>query len=58
MMKRKKPGMSSISKARSYSAIGEFWDEHSLSEFWEQTRRIKVSKVRISSKRPARKRAS
>ena len=28
---------SSISKARSYKEIGEFWDEHDLAEYWEQT---------------------
>lgn len=28
---------SSISKARSYKEIGEFWDTHDLAEHWEQT---------------------
>jgi len=28
---------SSISKAGSYAEIGEFWDEHDLGEFEEQT---------------------
>jgi hypothetical protein len=28
---------SSISKARSYKQIGEFWDTHDLAEHWEQT---------------------
>jgi CopG antitoxin of type II toxin-antitoxin system len=28
---------SSISNATSYEEIGEFWDEHSLDEYWEQT---------------------
>jgi hypothetical protein len=28
---------SSISKARSYREIGEFWDTHDLSEYWDQT---------------------
>ena len=28
---------SSISKARSYKEIGEFWDTHDLSEYWDQT---------------------
>lgn len=27
---------SSISKADSYEAIGEFWDTHSSAEYWEQ----------------------
>jgi hypothetical protein len=28
---------SSISKARSYREIGEFWDTHDLSDYWDQT---------------------
>lgn len=31
---------SSISKARSYKEIGEFWDTHDLAEYWEQTRPV------------------
>ncbi|MBM4460732.1 MAG: hypothetical protein FJ011_23735 [Chloroflexi bacterium] len=30
-------GRSSISQARSYQEIGEFWDTHDLTEFWDQT---------------------
>ena len=33
-----KKDRSSISKARSYRRIGEFWDVHDLSESWEKTR--------------------
>jgi len=29
---------SSISKARSYQEIGEFWDTHDLSDYWDQTK--------------------
>jgi len=29
---------SSISKAKSYREIGEFWDTHDLSEYWERTK--------------------
>ncbi len=29
---------SSLSKARSYAAIGEFWDTHDLTEYWDQTK--------------------
>lgn len=29
---------SSLSKARSYTELGEFWDSHDLTEFWEQTK--------------------
>lgn len=28
---------SSISKARSYREIGEFWDTHDLGDYWDQT---------------------
>ena len=30
---------SSISKARSYKEIGEFWDTHDLADFCKETRR-------------------
>jgi len=36
-MKRSK---SSISKARSYKEIGEFWDTHDLAEYWERTQPV------------------
>jgi hypothetical protein len=29
---------SSLSKARSYKEIGDFWDTHDLSEFWDRTK--------------------
>lgn len=29
-------GKSSISKAKSYKEIGEFWDTHDLSDYWDQ----------------------
>jgi hypothetical protein len=34
-------GKSSVSNAKSYKEIGEFWDIHDLSDFWDQTRRAK-----------------
>ena len=34
MAKSKTP----ISKASSYQAIGEFWDTHDLSNYWDQTK--------------------
>jgi len=36
---------SSISKARSYTEIGEFWDEHDLSDFWGKTRKVRFDVV-------------
>lgn len=34
-MKRNK---SSLSNAATYREIGEFWDEHSLADYWDQTK--------------------
>jgi hypothetical protein len=34
-MKRNK---SSISNATTYREIGEFWDNHSLADYWDQTK--------------------
>jgi len=44
-MKRNK---SSISKTHSYKEIGEFWDSHDLSEYWNLTRPAKFE-VNIQS---------
>ncbi len=33
-------GRSSISKARSYKEIGEFWDTHDLADYGEQTQPV------------------
>jgi hypothetical protein len=30
-------GKSTISKAQSYKEIGDFWDTHDLTDYWEQT---------------------
>src|SRR5439155_5264453 len=35
----------SNSKARSYAKIGEFWDEHGLSDFWKKTKKVKFDVV-------------
>jgi len=36
---------SSISKARSYVEIGEFWDQHDLSDFWGKSKKVKFDVV-------------
>lgn len=36
-MKRNK---STVSKAESYTEIGEFWDSHDLEEHWEKTKSV------------------
>ena len=40
-----KKSKSSISEARSYAEIGEFWDRRDLSEFWNKTRKVKFEVV-------------
>ncbi len=40
----------SISGALSYREIGEFWDEHDLSDYWDQTREVQMD-VDIQSSR-------
>ncbi|HWR20367.1 MAG TPA: CopG family antitoxin [Verrucomicrobiae bacterium] len=35
-----KKSKSSISQARSYTDIGEFWDKHDLSDVWGKTRGV------------------
>ncbi len=41
---------STISKSNTYSEMGEYWDEHDLSEVWDQTEPIHF-KVDIKSER-------
>jgi CopG antitoxin of type II toxin-antitoxin system len=36
---------SSISKARSYAEIGEFWNRQDLSNYWDKTRKVKFDVV-------------
>jgi CopG antitoxin of type II toxin-antitoxin system len=40
-----KKNKSSISKARSYAEIGEFWDEHDLGDLWRKTKKIEFDVV-------------
>jgi hypothetical protein len=44
MSKRKTP----ISGASSYRKIGEFWDAHDLSDYWDQTHEVQVEYGEIS----------
>jgi hypothetical protein len=32
----------SISKASSYREIGDFWDEHDLADYWDQTHDVEI----------------
>jgi hypothetical protein len=38
--KRQVSGVSSISQARSAEEIGEFWDTHSLADYWDKTHEV------------------
>lgn len=40
----------SISQARTAEEIGEFWDTHSLDDYWDQTREVEFE-VRTAQKR-------
>jgi hypothetical protein len=44
-MKRNK---TPLSKANSYSEIGEYWDNHDVTEVWDKTRKVKFD-VQIES---------
>ena len=40
-----KKNKSSLSKARSYAEIGEYWDRHDVSDVWGKTRKVKFEVV-------------
>jgi hypothetical protein len=40
-----KKNKSSVSKARSYAEIGEYWDKHDLSAVWGKTSKVKFEVV-------------
>ena len=40
-----KKNKTSLSKARSYAEIGEYWDQHDLSDVWGKTRKVKFEVV-------------
>ncbi len=42
MSKNKTHQLSSISKAKSLEEIAEFWDTHSLDDFWDQTHEVQI----------------
>ena len=41
-MKRSSNRKSSISKARTYAEMGDFWDTHDLTNFWDKTRSVRA----------------
>jgi hypothetical protein len=44
-------GKTSISKASSYKEIGEFWNEHDLTDFWDKTKPVEFEVDIQSEKR-------
>ena len=44
------PQVSSISKARTLEEIAEFWDTHSLADYWDQTHEVEFE-VRAKRRR-------
>lgn len=40
MSKSKSTQVASISQARTLEGIAEFWDTHSLADYWDQTREV------------------
>jgi len=40
MVENNKTQLTSISKARTLEEIGEFWDNHSLDDYWDQTHEV------------------
>ena len=46
-----KKGKTSVSKVSSYQEIGEFWSEHDLTDFWDQTEPVEFEVDIQSEKR-------
>jgi hypothetical protein len=44
------PRLTSISKAKSLEEIADFWDTHSLDEYWDQTHKV-VFEIRARPRR-------
>lgn len=42
MTEENEPRLTSISKARTLEEIAEFWDTHSLADYWDQTYEVEV----------------
>lgn len=40
MCKNEEPQPTRISRARTVDEIAEFWDSHSLADYWDQTREV------------------
>ncbi len=50
MGENKNTQLSSISKAKTIEEISEFWDTHSLDDYWEETREVEFE-IRAAQRR-------
>ena len=50
MGENKNTQLTTISKARTYEEIAEFWDTHSLADYWDQTHEVEFE-VRAKPRR-------
>ena len=50
MSERDDTQLTSISKARTLEEIADFWDTHSLADYWDQTREVEFT-VRAKHRR-------
>lgn len=51
MSESDEPQVTSISKARTLEEIAEFWDNHSLADYWDQTHEVEFE---VTAKRRRR----
>jgi len=51
MSENKNTQPSSISQAQTLEEIGEFWDTHSLDDYWDKTREVKFEVRAIQRRR-------
>jgi hypothetical protein len=50
MSENKKTRLTNISKAETFEEIGEFWDTHSLDDYWDETHEVEFE-VRAKQRR-------
>jgi hypothetical protein len=52
MTDENEPRLTSLSKARTLDEIAEFWDTHSLADYWDQTHEVEFE-IRAPQRRVA-----
>lgn len=43
MTEENEPRLTSVSKARTLEEVAEFWDTHSLADYWDQTYEVEMT---------------